>query len=171
MTKIGDGEDIWLPTGLMVYYCKVCERKLWYFANGIAFESGSDIVSLGKVIDESTYTDSHHHIMIDNRICIDFIDCDVIHETKKSGSIEEAGILQLKYYMYYMARFKGQKYRGVLHYPAERRAKEIFFTEADEEYMEKIIEKIKHIVDATLPPPFAMKPICKKCAYFDFCAM
>ena len=42
-------------------------------------------------------------ILIDNTINIDFIkNGAVLHEVKKTKSIEEAGIWQIKYYMYYL---------------------------------------------------------------------
>ena len=90
-------------TGIMVYYYFICERRLWYFANQINMEQNSELVQIGKIIDETTYKREKKGILIDNTINIDFINNGaVLHEVKKTKSIEEAGIWQLKYYMYYL---------------------------------------------------------------------
>lgn len=171
MSSIGNDNNVFLPTGQMVYYYRVCQRKLWYFAHGIALESGFGLVSLGKVLDENTYAQQEHQVLVDNRICMDFVDGDTIHETKKSNRIEEASILQLQYYIFYMKNFKGKLYRGILHYPQTRQAKEVHLSVEDECKMRQVIEDIKTLIDEPMPPIFAEKKICKHCAYFDMCAV
>ena len=90
-------------TGVMVYYNEVCQRKLWYFYHGIQLEQDNENVKIGKVLDEETYKRDEKHINIDNVINIDFIrSSGILHEIKKSRKIEEAGILQVKYYLYYL---------------------------------------------------------------------
>lgn len=42
-------------TGLMVYYYHVCKRKLWYFAHDLNMEHNSEIVGMGKLLDETSY--------------------------------------------------------------------------------------------------------------------
>ena len=55
------------------------------------------------MIQTATYTKEKKQILIDNTINIDFIkNGAVLHEVKKTKSIEEAGIWQVKYYMYYL---------------------------------------------------------------------
>ena len=51
-------------SGIMVYYYKVCKRKLWYFSNGITMEHNSEDVKIGKSIDEDSYYDEDKHINI-----------------------------------------------------------------------------------------------------------
>jgi len=95
-------------TGVMIYYYFVCKRKLWYFMNEINMESDNENVMLGKLLDENSYRRDDKHINIDNVINIDFIkEHQELHEIKKSKAIEEAGIWQVKYYLYYL------KQRGV----------------------------------------------------------
>mgnify|MGYP000731958056 CR=1 FL=1 len=60
-------------TGIMVYYYFICERRLWYFANQINMEQNSELVQIGKIIDETTYSREKKGILIDNTINIDFI--------------------------------------------------------------------------------------------------
>ena len=86
-------------TGVMVYYYQVCARKLWYFYHEIQMEQENENVKIGKILDEETYQREDKYINIDNIINIDFIRSQgVLHEVKKSRKIEEAGILQVKYY-------------------------------------------------------------------------
>ena len=71
-------------TGVMVYYYKVCLRKLWYFYHHIQMEQNNENVKIGKILDEETYRKDDKHINIDNIINIDFIRSQgVLHEIKK----------------------------------------------------------------------------------------
>ena len=90
-------------TGVMIYYYFVCSRKLWYFCHQINMEDENENVQLGKLLDENSYKRDDKHIEIDGIINIDFIhEKNELHEIKKSKSIEEAGIWQVKYYLYYL---------------------------------------------------------------------
>ena len=94
-------------TGVMIYYYFVCKRKLWYFCHDLQMEnvSQNENIQLGKLLDETSYRRNQKHINIDDTINIDFIkDFQEIHEVKKSKSIEEAGIWQVKYYLYYLKK-------------------------------------------------------------------
>ena len=77
-------------TGIMVYYYFICERRLWYFANQINMEQNSELVQIGKLIDETTYKREKKGILIDNTINIDFINNGaVLHEVKKTKSLKK----------------------------------------------------------------------------------
>ena len=92
-------------TGIMVYYYEVCKRKLWYYYHNINMEQNNENVAIGKFIDENSYSRDEKHINIDNVINIDFIkEKGILHEVKKSKKIEEASILQVKYYLYYLSK-------------------------------------------------------------------
>ena len=60
-------------TGIMIYYYFICQRRLWYFLNQINMEQNSELVKIGKILDETTYTKEKKQILIDNTINIDFI--------------------------------------------------------------------------------------------------
>ena len=71
-------------TGIMIYYYFVCKRKLWYFLNQINMEQNSELVSIGKILDETTYKKEKKGILIDNTINIDFIENGaILHEVKR----------------------------------------------------------------------------------------
>lgn len=157
-------------TGLMVYYYFICERKLWYFINEINMEQNNELVSIGKILDETTYTREKKNIMIDNTINIDFIkNGAVLHEVKKTKSIEEAGIWQVKYYMYYLEKRGIQNIKAKIDFPLLRESKEITLEQSDREILDNVIKNIEEIAKKEISPKVIDSKICKKCAYFDLC--
>ncbi len=159
-------------TGIMVYYHFVCKRKLWYFCHDINMESGNEDVRIGKILDDSSYVRDEKHISIDNWINIDFIrGHEVLHEIKKSRSIEEAGIWQVKYYLYYLEKRGVQNLKAQIDYPLLKRKIEVELTKTDKENLDESVEDIKKIKAMESPPQFTSKRICKKCAYYDLCCI
>ena len=157
-------------TGLMVYYYEVCKRKLWYFTNDIQLEENNSNVILGKLLEENTYTRDEKKINIDGVINIDFIRSKkILHEIKKSNSIEPASILQFQYYLYYLEKKGLVGLKGILDYPLLKQTVEVNLTDSDRENLENIIIGIKEILSKESPPILEKKNICKKCAYFDLC--
>lgn len=157
-------------TGTMFYYYFVCRRKLWCFYNNITLEDESEKVLLGKLIDESAYGREHKHIMIGETVNVDFIkDWKVLHEIKKSKSIEEASIWQVKYYLYFLNQQGIQIEKGILDYPKIKKREEIVLQDGDIEKIEAIMRSIEEIVlQEKMPPPIDSK-ICKSCAYYEYC--
>lgn len=157
-------------TGLMVYYYFICQRKLWYFLNEINMEQNSELVSIGKIIDETTYAREKKGILIDNTVNIDFVkNGAVLHEVKKTKAIEEAGIWQIKYYMYYLEKRGVKNIEAQIDYPLLRETKEVFLEEEDREILENIEKNIAEIKNLEKPPEVLNAKFCKKCAYFDLC--
>ena len=157
-------------TGLMVYYYEVCKRKLWYFVNEIQLEENNSNVILGKLLEENTYTRDEKKINIDGVINIDFI-CSkkILHEIKKSNSIEPASLLQVQYYLYYLEKKGLIGLKGILDYPLLKQTVEVNLTDEDRENLDNIIIGIKEILRKKSPPALEKNGICKKCAYFDLC--
>ena len=157
-------------TGTMVYFYFVCQRKLWYFANEINIEQNSELVSIGKILDETSYRREKKGILIDNTINIDFIkNGAVLHEVKKTKAIEDAGIWQLKYYMYYLQKRGVKTIEAKIDFPLLRQAKQVSLEEEDIEIIENVIKNIEEIIAQEKPPENIDKKICKKCAYYDLC--
>lgn len=157
-------------SGTMFYYYFVCKRKLWFFANEIQLENENEDVIIGKLIDENSYSRELKHVLIDNTVNIDFIkEWKILHEVKKQKSIEEAGIWQLKYYIYFLKERGINIEKGILDYPKLKKREEIFLTEEDEKRIEEILLEIREIVNLKLPPKLEKLKICKKCAYFEYC--
>ena len=157
-------------TGLMVYYYEVCKRKLWYFVNEIQLEENNSNVILGKLLEENTYTRDEKKINIDGIINIDFIRSKkILHEIKKSNSIEPASLLQVQYYLYYLEKKGLIGLKGILDYPLLKQTVEVNLTDKDRENLDNIIIGIKEILRKESPPTLEKKGICRKCAYFDLC--
>jgi len=157
-------------TGLMVYYYEVCKRKLWYFVNEIQLEENNSNVILGKLLEENTYTRDEKKINIDGVINIDFIRSKkILHEIKKSNSIEPASLLQVQYYLYYLEKKGLIGLKGILDYPLLKQTIEVNLTDEDRENLDNIIIGIKEILRKESPPALEKNGICKKCAYFDLC--
>lgn len=156
-------------TGVMVYYYIVCKRKLWYFSRQIDMEHTNENVEIGKMIDEEFYKRDEKHINIDNVINIDFIKSkQVLHEIKKSRKIEEAGIAQVKYYLYYLKQ-RGVEMKAQIDYPLLKQTMMVELDTEDEKYVEKILGEIREIIDKNTPPIHEKSKICKSCAYYDLC--
>ena len=157
-------------TGVMIYYYEVCKRKLWYFYNEIQMEQGNDNVLIGKAIDEETYKRDKKHINIDNIINIDFIRSKgVLHEVKKSKKIEEASILQVKYYLYFLQKRGVYNIRGKIDYPLLKQSIDVELSDEDIKEIDEILINIKNTVKASNPPSLDKKRICQSCAYYDLC--
>ena len=157
-------------TGVMVYYYFVCKRKLWLFCNDLTMEFNSELVGIGKLIDETSYKREKKNIMIEENINIDFLkDWKVIHEVKKSRKMDIAATWQLKYYMWILKEKGVELEKGVLDYPLLRRREDIYLTLEDKKELVIILENIEDIVKSNLPPKNINKPMCKKCAYYELC--
>lgn len=157
-------------TGMMIYYYFVCKRKLWYFINQINMEQNSELVAIGKVVDETTYKKEKKSILIDNTINIDFIENKtLLHEIKKTKAIEEAGIWQMKYYIYYLEEKGVKNIKAEIDYPLLKKKRKVILEEKDKESFKKIIKEIENLASDNQIPKKIDSKICKNCAYFDLC--
>ena len=133
-------------------------------------EQNSELVQIGKIIDETTYSREKKGILIDNTINIDFINNGaVLHEVKKTKSIEEAGIWQLKYYMYVFEQNGIEGISGILEYPVLRKRDTVLLSDIDRETIVEMINEIKQVIESDFCPPLERKRICRNCSYWDFC--
>lgn len=176
-------------TGTEVAYYFICARKLWFFAHNIQCEQESDAVRMGKHIHETSYKREKKEVSIDGVIVLDWIDHEkmVVHEVKKSASMDQAHTWQLKYYLWYLEQ-KGLKiadeqsfelfydsvkergYIGELNYPKLRQKERIVLSKADREEIEdKIIPNIRKIINRDKPPKSVEWAICKSCSYNELC--
>lgn len=157
-------------TGVMIYYYFVCSRKLWYFCHQINMEDENENVQLGKLLDENSYKRDDKHIEIDGIINIDFIhEKNELHEIKKSKSIEEAGIWQVKYYLYCLKKRNVDGLHGVIDYPLLKKNVDVELSDEDCKKLDDIIKEIISVKNQEYPPKLEEKKICKKCAYYDLC--
>ena len=173
MMNLSSSERKALFTGTQVAYYFLCRRKLWLFSRGLGMESTSELVNLGRVIDEFSFRREYKgEFFSDEPIKVDFLRISngiVVHEVKKSSKMEEVHEWQVKYYIWYLSR-KGVSVReGVIHYPRAFRMKKVVFTEKDARLIEEALKGIKDVLSLPEPPPPRRTKICSKCAYFEFC--
>jgi hypothetical protein len=133
-------------------------------------EHENESVLLGKLLDENTYGRDEKHITIDGVIAIDFIrEHRILHEVKKSRSIEEASIWQLKYYIWYLEQRGVSDLHGQIDYPLLRQTVEVELSENDRERLRDITAEIPVICDGKIPARDPLISICRKCSYHDLC--
>jgi CRISPR-associated exonuclease Cas4 len=160
-------------TATHINYYYICHRKLWLFANGIQMEQSSERVAEGKLIGETSYPqrpEKYTEVELGGSK-IDFYDAKnkVIHEIKKSDSMEEAHEWQVKYYIWLMEQNGIENVRGILEYPKLRETKSIELTIEDSRQLHLSIIEIEKILEQDHCPPVINNRICKKCAYYEFC--
>jgi CRISPR-associated exonuclease Cas4 len=160
-------------TGTQINYYIICPTKLWLFSYFTTMEQNSDIVALGKILQEKYYPHVKKDLLIDQKIAIDFIKKGnkmILHEIKKSDKLEEAHIAQLTYYLYYLKYEKGiENIEGIINYPSKRKVVKVKLTTEKEKELLITFQKIKEILSLPQPPKPEKKKYCRKCAYFEFC--
>ncbi len=156
-------------TGTQIAYLIVCPRKLWLFSKNISMEHTSELVEIGKIIHENSYSRKRKEINLEG-IKIDLLEAKrgIIHEVKKSKSLEESHLWQLKYYLYYFKKL-GIDIEGIIDYPKLRRRERIKLTDNDAIEIENKLQEIRRVVVLNSMPSVINKPYCKKCSYYEFC--
>ena len=168
MLNLSDLEKIRI-TGVKVSYYFVCKRKLWLFSHGLAFESSSEKVALGKLLHEIVYSSAgKKEVLIDNLIRIDVVSRRAVRETKLSSKMEEADKWQVYYYLFYLEQL-GIKREGEIAYPKEKRIERVKLTDEIREKLIEVLRDIERIVSLPKPPKAEKRSYCRACAYYDFC--
>jgi len=162
-----------LFAGTQISYYLICHTKLWLFSYFNRMEHTSDLVASGKILQETSFSQTKKNLIIDQKIAIDFLkkeDKLIVHEIKKSDKLEKAHIIQLAYYLYYLKHKKGiENIEGVINYPSKRKIVKVMLTQDKEKEIENIINSIKKIVELPSPPKPEKKKYCRKCSYYEFC--
>lgn len=158
-------------TGTHINYYFICHRKLWLFSHGVQMEQTSDTVLLGKLIDESSYERKDKSIDIDGTIVIDRIDekQGVLHEVKKSDSMEDSHRWQVLYYLWYLKQKGVDLAKGQIDYPKLKQNVEVTLTPEREEELRRTMSKVEEVMNQTEPPERINKRFCKTCSYFELC--
>lgn len=136
-------------------------------------EHTSEVVAEGKLIGETSYQDramKFTEVEIDG-VKIDFYDAKnkVVHEVKKSNSVEQAHIAQVKYYIYKLWQKGIEGVTGIIEYPKLRQREEVFLPENERDVITHWEEEVRKIVAQENCPDLIHKKICRSCSYYDFC--
>ena len=160
-------------TGTILNYFMVCRRKLWLFSHGITMEQESDLVYEGKIIHENSYPERNpnYEEIIMEGFKIDFYDTrhHVIHEIKKSDKLENAGLWQLKYYLYVFEEHGVKDVKGVLEFPKQRKTETVVLTDEDRQEIQRKLTAIEAVCKQENCPPLIKKERCRNCSYYEFC--
>jgi CRISPR-associated exonuclease Cas4 len=169
-------------TGTHINYCFICHRKLWLFSNGINMEHTSQAVAEGKLIGETTYpqrAEKYQEIELSFQLPggnnltgkVDFYDArnKVIHETKRSDSIEQAHEWQVKFYIWLLELNGIAGATGTLEYPKLLHTSAVDLSDDDRLWLQQAIPQIAELIDDEKCPPTINSKICKRCSYYDFC--
>lgn len=161
-------------TGTRVKYFHICHRKLWLFDREVWMEHTSDAVADGELLHSTAYPQRPvrgREITLGGSK-IDFYDpeANVVHEMKRSASMLHSDTAQLKFYLWLLEQHGIAGATGILEYPKQRRTEEVRLTDTDRAAIPQWEEGIARVTapDAACPPVIN-KPICKQCAYYDFC--
>jgi len=136
-------------------------------------EHTSETVAEGKLIGETTYperAEKYSEIEVDG-IKIDYYDSrnKVVHEIKKSSSVEQVHIAQVKYYIYKLTEKGIEGVTGIVEYPKLKQRQEVQLEEGDLDLIRGWEKSAIQIIENTQCPPLLHSKICQKCSYYDFC--
>jgi len=161
--------------GLYIYYYLVCPRKLWFYSRKLTMEHESDVVEIGKYI-ELYYKEerkAEQKVIIDDAISPDILkkskDFIVVFEVKKSSRFKEAALWQLKFYLWYLRKYKNLNVKGKLVIPEEKSEKFIELSDEDCKKLKEMFKNIRAVVFSNEPPKVDKKSYCKACSYKMLC--
>jgi CRISPR-associated exonuclease Cas4 len=154
--------------GTHIHYYLFCKRKLWLYVHNINMEHTSEIVKLGKLIEDMSYerrSEKNKQILLGS-IKIDYINKykKIIHETKLSSKNLDISIWQMKYYLYVI----GGNWRGVIEIPSERKKEFVELNCDDISKIKIMIQNISEIINDVCPEKENILK-CKKCSYRYLC--
>jgi len=172
MPILSEGEtSIPLYTGTQVNYYAVCHRKLWLYSHRLELEKASDKVALGALLHETAYSRMpRREALIDSLIKVDILEGGGrVLEVKYSQKMVEAARLQVLYYLYYLKRKGLTGLVGELRFPRQRRREEVHLTAEGEREVEEALRGIEQVIALAAPPQAERTPVCRRCAYAEFC--
>lgn len=157
-------------TGTELNYLHVCPRKLWLFRHGIRPEQESDLVQLGILLGEESFSRREKEIPIGEIGVLDWADfkAGVIHETKHGKAPGGGDEAQVRYYLFYLNAHGIRVDHAVIHYPKKRETVTVEWNESTAQQVEEDLKACGTILAGELPAP-QRRPYCKHCAYEEMC--
>ena len=160
--------------GTLINYYFHCKRQCYLHGNRLNLEDNSENVKVGKAIhEEKSERGKNTEITIDN-IKLDKLTAEYLVEVKKSDADVNAATWQLMYYLKVL-RSKGIERKGKLEFIEKNKTdKKIIIVELDEENefkLDKYVNEIEELIVGDKIPEVLNKGKCKKCAYYEYCAL
>ena len=163
--------DLVKVTGSVLQAFIICQRQAWLMARNISGNQYNEFIAIGRLLSEETYKRDKKEIMIGgNKI-------DVIRqkdgvmtliETKKSSRMIEASEMQLLFYLYNISK-KDRTIKGEIRVPKEKKVIPVELTDERIIEVEKLISKIKCLLQQESAPIKNWIKFCKTCSYLEFC--
>ncbi|MDD2235514.1 MAG: CRISPR-associated protein Cas4 [Desulfitobacteriaceae bacterium] len=159
-------------TGTLIWYYYCCPREVWLMVHQINPDEDDGNMDLGRFINENTYNrDKQKEISIGN-IRLDIVrqerDGLVIGEVKKSSKYLKSARMQLAFYLREL-KSRGLDAKGELLFPKEKRKEEVELTPELERELDMAAMEIERIAQQDTPPLLRKIPLCRNCAYKEFC--
>ena len=90
-------------SGYFIQAFMICHRQVWLLSRSLTQDQDNDYLSLGRLIDQNSYSRERHQIAFGNDK-FDFMQSDeegvVICEVKKSSRAEASARMQISHYLY-----------------------------------------------------------------------
>lgn len=158
----------WIPPYIFQAF-STCPREAWLEYYHIHSDQNHELLALGRLIHEHSYTRLRKEIFVDQLLKIDLFRNNLIAEVKKSSKHLEAARLQLAYYLYYLKHQKGLYMEGILLFPKERKTEKLTLTPELEKTITKILNEIQVLVSSDQPPPPKRIRYCRSCSFQEIC--
>ncbi len=158
-------------TGTLIWYYYICRREVWLIAHQLEAHQDNPFLELGRFLHEQSYARDRKRIRLEN-IEIDIIkqegDQLIVAEVKKSSRFEKSATMQLLFYLRLLKEY-GIHATGELRFPKEKKRVEVSLNDAMLRELEAAEAEIRNIIQASKPPPAQKIPMCRNCAYREFC--
>ena len=157
--------------GTLIWYYYICQREVWLMAHQLEAYQNNPFLELGRFFQEQSYQRERKSIRLEN-VEIDLINREngqvVIAEVKKSSRFEKSATMQLAFYLKILQEY-GIAAKGELRFPKEKKRVEVVLTQPILKELEAAEKNIRAIVQSPTPPKEQKIPMCRNCAYREFC--
>lgn len=158
-------------TGTLVWYYYICQREVWLMARNIFPDEDNANIDLGRFIGENTYQREKKELSI-GHIKIDVLRKEkgrlVVGEVKKSSKFEKSAMMQLAFYLLELKE-RGVEAVGELLFPKEKKKTKVELTDELTAEIERAKKDILRIIYQDAPQLPKKIPLCRNCAYAEFC--
>lgn len=146
-----------------------CPREAWLTFHSLESHQDHELLSLGRLVHETSYQRDRKEIFVDNLLKIDLFRGELVAEVKKSSRHIEAARLQLGYYLFYLKHEKGLRFKGILLFPKERKTEPVELTPELETKIVSLLQEMEPILMSDRPPPAKKIRYCRSCSFREFC--
>ncbi len=157
--------------GTLVWYYVVCPRETWLMSRQLSPDEDDDNIRIGRLIHEYAYPRARKEVAF-RAGKLDFVRSQdgslVISEVKKTSRHEASARMQLLFYLYELRR-EGVNARGEIRFPEERRVRVVELGDAEVLEVEGVIRDVESVIGRSAPPQPKRIPVCRNCAYAEFC--